>query len=71
MIQKRFHFFGTSHTAGGGFEFHVNPKIKKCYGNLGIPNNEHSFSYPGFLERMLDYGLVKYLIMQNVVTVMN
>jgi len=54
MVKNRLHFFGTSHTAGGGFEFHTNPKIKKCYGNLGIPNNEHSFSYPGFLERMLD-----------------
>lgn len=54
MIKHRFHFFGTSHTAGGGFEFHINPKVKMCYGNFGIPQNEHSFSYPGFFERLLD-----------------
>lgn len=54
MIKNRFHFFGTSHTAGGGFEFHNNPKVKKCYGGFGHDNNEHSFSYPGCFERLLD-----------------
>lgn len=56
MIQKRFHFFGTSHTAGGGFEFHKNPKLKKCYRNFGLPLNENSFSFPGQFEKLIDYS---------------
>ena len=53
MIKKRFHFFGTSHTAGGGFEFHCKPKAKIAYKRFNLPMNEHSFSYAGCLERLL------------------
>ena len=51
--RKRFHFFGTSHTAGGGFEFHTKRKVHNCYGGFNLPKNEHSFSYPGFFERLI------------------
>ena len=51
--RKRFHFFGTSHTAGGGFEFHKKQKVQNCYGQFNLPKNEHSFSYPGCFERLI------------------
>tara|TARA_B110000858_G_C17803469_1_gene476533 strand:+ start:1599 stop:2519 length:921 start_codon:yes stop_codon:yes gene_type:complete len=50
---RRFHFFGTSHTAGGGFEFHKKNKVQNCYGQFDLPKNEHSFSYPGCFERLI------------------
>ena len=64
MIQE-IHFFGTSHTAGGGFEFtsnilHENTGksrgefLKSVYQNL-FPNEEYTqenFSFPGQFERL-------------------
>ena len=48
------HFFGTSHTYGGGFEFHCKPKVRQCYGSFDIAKNENAFSYVGILDDMLD-----------------
>ena len=55
---KYIHCFGTSHTAGGGFEFDskVEDKLnlKKIYSNSGEPLTQFNFSWPGQLQKLLD-----------------
>lgn len=53
---KYIHCFGTSYTAGGGFEFDgTQPRneLYKLYGSIALPKTQFSFSYPGELQRNL------------------
>jgi hypothetical protein len=55
---KYIHCFGTSHTAGGGFEFEsTDPNrvsiIKKYYSDVDTPTTQFNFSYPGQLQKFL------------------
>lgn len=50
--------FGTSFTAGGGFEFDCNWKprselLKTLYGNIDEPLTQYNFSYAGQLKKLL------------------
>lgn len=51
---KNIYCFGTSYTAGGGFEFHKESKLVKLYKHLGIPLNQNNFSWPGLLQTLID-----------------
>jgi len=54
------HTFGTSHTKGGGFEWHHEEStdkvklLKRFYGHLNIPKTQHDFSWPGQLSNILN-----------------
>jgi hypothetical protein len=55
---KYIHCFGTSYTAGGGFEFdsvsdHRRYFLKSIYGHLDENFTQYSFSYPGQLQKLL------------------
>lgn len=55
---KYIHCFGTSHTAGGGFEFETNYKprteiLKTLYGSIDEPLTQYNFSYPGQLQNFV------------------
>lgn len=55
---KHIHCFGTSYTAGGGFEFngHCTTRantLKSIYGNLNEELTQNNFSYPGQLQKLL------------------
>jgi hypothetical protein len=55
---KYINCFGTSFTAGGGFEFEGNFQsrreiLKKIYGNLNEELTQANFSYPGQLQKLL------------------
>lgn len=55
---KYIHCFGTSHTAGGGFEFestHLDrvSMVKKYYSDVDNPNTQFNFSYPGQLQKFV------------------
>jgi len=55
---KYIHCFGTSHTAGGGFEFETNYKprteiLKTIYGRIDEPLTQYNFSYPGQLQNFV------------------
>jgi len=47
---KNVYCFGTSYTAGGGFEFDKDKKLVHLYKNLGIPLIQYNFSWPGLLQ---------------------
>jgi hypothetical protein len=54
---KYIHCLGTSHTAGGGFEFEsTHPDrvsmVKKYYSDVDSPNTQFNFSYPGQLQKL-------------------
>lgn len=54
---KKIYTFGTSYTAGGGFEWNSNDTIRnalleECYSHYGIPKTQFDFSWPGFLKRL-------------------
>lgn len=57
---KYIHCFGTSYTAGGGFEFE-SPNIqrtsflKKTYGALNEKLTQFNFSYPGRLQKIIKH----------------
>ena len=51
---KEIHCFGTSHTAGGGFEFFHNAKkhiLLKHYSET--PHTQFNYSYPGQLQKII------------------
>lgn len=52
---KNIYCFGTSYTAGGGFEFNkeYNYKLMALYKHLGIPLNQKNFSWPGLLQTLI------------------
>lgn len=55
---KYINCFGTSYTAGGGFEFNStdpirNQILKETYENLNEPLTQYNFSYPGRLQKLL------------------
>ena len=52
---KYINCFGTSYTAGGGFEFDgdKNP-LNNLYSGLETPLTQFNFSYPGQLKKILD-----------------
>lgn len=50
---KNIYCFGTSYTAGGGFEFHKDSKLVGLYKHLGIPLNQYNFSWPGLLQSII------------------
>jgi hypothetical protein len=55
---KYLHFFGTSYTAGGGYEFTTPSKLKKdklfkCYGDVDEELTRYNFSYPGQVDKLL------------------
>jgi hypothetical protein len=59
---KYLHFFGTSFTAGGGFEWGTYKKnnLNSFYGNIDCDKTEFAFSYPGQLQKLLgDKYIVK------------
>jgi hypothetical protein len=59
---KYLHFFGTSFTAGGGFEWVSNKKdyLNNFYGDVDCDKTEFAFSYPGQLQKLLgDKYIVK------------
>lgn len=56
---KTIYTFGTSFTAGGGFEWGSNDEnrnnlLKEFYGKIEIPKTQFDFSWPGHLSRLLD-----------------
>lgn len=51
---KNIYCFGTSYTAGGGFEFGKDLKLTALYKNIGIPLTQYSFSWPGLLQRIIN-----------------
>jgi hypothetical protein len=54
---KNIHCFGTSYTAGGGFEWgsiEKNELLEKYYGHLDIPKNQWAFSWPGRFQNILN-----------------
>lgn len=52
---KNIYCFGTSYTAGGGFEFNkeYNYKLIALYKHLEIPLNQKNFSWPGLLQKLI------------------
>lgn len=55
---KYIHCFGTSYTAGGGFEWDTNDYIRKKmlethYGHIDEPKHQYNFSWPGQLQKLL------------------
>jgi hypothetical protein len=55
---KYIHSFGTSYTAGGGFEFESLSEyrrdfLKSMYGHLDENFTQYTFSYPGQLQKLL------------------
>jgi hypothetical protein len=55
---KYIHFFGTSYTAGGGFEFETPrqarlEKLNRCYSGVDEELTRYNFSYPGQVEKLL------------------
>lgn len=60
---KYIHCFGTSHTAGGGFEFDSNNgdkvKLKTIYKELGEKLTQFNFSWPGQLQKFLKNKKIK------------
>lgn len=51
---KYIHCFGTSYTAGGGFEFDAdNNTMGNLYQHIGEELNNFNFSYPGQLQKLL------------------
>jgi hypothetical protein len=55
---KYIHCFGTSYTAGGGFEFQSLSEyrrdfLKSIYGQLDETFTQYNFSYPGQLQKLL------------------
>jgi hypothetical protein len=50
---KNIYCFGTSFTAGGGFEFHKDSKLVGLYKHLGIPLEQYNFSWPGLLQSII------------------
>lgn len=67
---KNIYCFGTSHTAGGGFEWegidsHRVELLNKIYGKLDIPKTQWDYSWPGRLQNILqsneiDINVVNY-----------
>ena len=62
---KQIYTFGTSHTAGGGFEWHSKDKekvsnLEKVYGNLDIPKTQFDFSWPGQLSKLANVNVKNY-----------
>lgn len=55
MLEKinEIHTFGTSHTAGGGFEFDKKPNVKNFYKDLGEELSMYNFSWPGRLHKQI------------------
>jgi len=53
-MKTKLHFFGTSYTEGGGFEFHLNKKLESIYGDLGEELTKFNFSFPGQLLKLID-----------------
>lgn len=56
---KNIHCFGTSFTAGGGFEWEGynsdrTDDLEKIYGHLNIPKNQWSYSWPGRFKDILN-----------------
>ena len=54
---KNVHCFGTSFTAGGGFEWETEDgdrrdSIEKMYGNVNIPKTQWDYSFPGRLQTL-------------------
>lgn len=60
---KYIHFFGTSLTAGGGFEFETLNSDRKnnlfhVYGNTSLQKTQFDYSYPGQFEKLVkDNGI--------------
>jgi len=52
---KKIYTFGTSYTAGGGFEFGLSGKeiLYSIYDNIGDDKTRESFSWPGQLKKLL------------------
>lgn len=50
---KDIYCFGTSYTAGGGFEFHKDSKLVSLYKKLGIELIQNNFSWPGLLQPLI------------------
>lgn len=55
---KYIHCFGTSYTAGGGFEFESDYRCNKdvllsIYGHLNEEFTQYNFSYPGQLQKLI------------------
>ena len=62
---KYIHCFGTSYTAGGGFEFesincHKNKNLLNYYGNLNEEFSQFNFSYPGQLQKLIGNDIKVY-----------
>ena len=58
--------FGTSFTAGGGFEFHLNNNLKQYYSKYNEELTRENFSWPGRLQKLnpniniINYGKCGY-----------
>ena len=54
---KNIYTFGTSFTKGGGFEFwskYTKQKLNTAYSGLREDLNQHNFSWPGQLEKIIN-----------------
>ena len=62
MIEK-IYAFGTSHTAGGGFEFNVSDRYRNnpnLYKKIFDTEDHFDFSYPNILGRMINVEVVNF-----------
>jgi hypothetical protein len=62
---KNIYCFGTSYTAGGGFEFQPGSKLNKLYKHLGIPLTQYNFSWPGLLQSIVNDNIKVHNLAKN------
>ena len=57
---KKIYAFGTSHTAGGGFEYNTDRTNPSIYKKILDSENHFDYSYPSILGRMLDIDVINH-----------
>lgn len=57
---KKIYAFGTSHTAGGGFEYNTDRPNPSIYKRILDSENHFDYSYPSILGRMLDIDVINH-----------
>ena len=57
---KKIYAFGTSHTAGGGFEYNTDRPNPSIYKRILDSENHFDYSYPSILGRMLGIDIINH-----------